>query len=600
MQLCKTNYDETTFLHSDSTDNTEIINNTSKMKNSIKPTGIVILALCLSGVIFVCCNSSNNPYDEGFPAEKWTPAYLETEACDSGVWLSWEQKNEDIDGFIIERSRDSLNWEFLTKKMLEYTERVYLDSDVVTGGVYFYRLYAKAGNYMSNYCYSNAVVVPLQLPTVLTYDATEIDSLNARLNGAVTKDGGRTVTERGFCYNDSPMPTVKNTKIKVGTGIGAFTYSRKFGHPGETFYVRAYAINENGTAYGQEKSFKALPLVGKVAIDSISGFESASATIYGRVISDGNGTIKEIGVCYGLFTSQGPDTTNNKVISTVNAGNFSVKVSGLIWGERYTAKAYIINEAGLSYGSNISFYSCNCSDKFEYFTDSRDSHQYKTIKIGTQIWMAENLAYLPSVNNASESSPTLAKYYVYYHKSTNVSEAKATTSYTTYGVLYNWPAAMAGASSSSNAPSGVKGICPDGWHLPSDAEWTTLSSYLTNNGFGFGNSGNDIAKAIASTKGWESSVHAGTPGNDPGVNNMSCFSALPGGGNCKSSAVYDEDGNRTAIFCIIESGKSGLWWSSTANGYNYAWDRSIGDDSQLLQRSSIYRYFGLSVRCVKD
>ncbi len=95
--------------------------------------------------------------------------------------------------------------------------------------------------------------------------------------------------------------------------------------------------------------------------------------------------------------------------------------------------------------------------------------------------MAENLAYLPSVNNCSESSPTQEKYYIYFHAGTNVSDAKATTNYKAYGVLYNWPAAMAGASNSSYVPSGVKGICPDGWHLPSDAEWTILSDYYLTN-----------------------------------------------------------------------------------------------------------------------
>jgi uncharacterized protein (TIGR02145 family) len=570
------------------------------MKKSTKPIGLLLLAMSILGVVLVCCNSSKDPYDEGFPAEKWTPSNLEAEASDSGVCLSWEQKVENIDGFIIERSRDSSNWEFLTKKMLESSEREYLDSDVVTGGVYFYRLYAKAGNYVSNYCYSNAVVVPLQLPTVLTYDATEIDSLSARFNGAVTKDGGRTVTERGFCYDTIQTPTIKKKKIASGSGIGAYTTAISKLNYGTTYYVRAYATNENGISYGKEKSFKTLPEVGEVAIDSISAIDSTSATIYGRIISDGRGTIKEIGVCYALFTSQGPDITDMKVNTTVVKGNFSVKVSGLIWDERYTAKAYILNDAGLSYGRNITFNTCSCNDKFEYFTDSRDSHQYKAIKIGTQTWMAENLAYLPSVNNISESSPTIGKYYVYYYVGTIVSEAKATKNYTAYGVLYNWPAAMAGASSSSYAPSGVKGICPDGWHLPSDAEWTTLSGYLTNKGFGYGGSGDGIAKALASRTGWGSSFRDGTPGNDPGSNNSSCFSALPGGGNCKSSALYDANGNRAALYCVIDAGNNSLWWSSTANGTDYAWDRNMYDAGTRLQRSSSFRYFGESVRCVRD
>jgi uncharacterized protein (TIGR02145 family) len=560
---------------------------------------LFLLANCLS-IVFLSCNKSKDPYDEGFPPAKWTPINLLAEVGDNNVLLTWEQLIETVDGFVIERSPDSLNWEFLTKKMIDGSLREHLDTTITTGEVYFYRIYAKAGTNISNYCYSDAVVVPLQLPTVLTYDVTEIDSLSARFNGAVTKDGGRTVSERGFCYDTIQIPTIKKKRIASGSNVGAYTAIISKLNYGTTYYVRAYATNENGTSYGREKNFKTLPEVGEVAIDSISTIDSTSATIYGRIISDGRGTIKEVGVCYALFTSQGSDISDMKVNTSVVKGNFSVKVSGLIWSERYTARAYILNDAGLYYGKNVSFYTCSCNDRFEYFIDSRDSHKYKAIKIGTQIWMAENLAYLPSVNNISESSPTAGKYYVYNFTGTIVSEAKATTYYTAYGVLYNWPAAMAGASNSSNAPTGIKGICPTGWHLPSDAEWTTLSSYLTNNGFGDGGSGDDIAKAIVSKTGWESSFSAGTSGNDLANKNISCFSALPGGGNCKSSAQYDANGNRAALYCVITAGKNGLWWSSTANGTDYAWGRSMSDRSTKLQRSSSFRYYGLSVRCVKD
>ena len=110
--------------------------------------------------------------------------------------------------------------------------------------------------------------------------------------------------------------------------------------------------------------------------------------------------------------------------------------------------------------------------------DSRDSQIYQYKTIGTQVWMTENLAYLPSVVGPGTGSNSTAYYYVYGYDGTDVDAAKATSNYTTYGVLYNWPAAMSGAASSSADPSGVQGICPTGWHLPSDAEWTTLTDYL--------------------------------------------------------------------------------------------------------------------------
>jgi uncharacterized protein (TIGR02145 family) len=88
--------------------------------------------------------------------------------------------------------------------------------------------------------------------------------------------------------------------------------------------------------------------------------------------------------------------------------------------------------------------------------------------------MAENLKYLPSVVGPGTGSNSEAYCYVYGYDGTSISAAKATENYATYGVLYNWTAAMNGAESSDANPSGVQGICPDGWHLPSDAEWKQL------------------------------------------------------------------------------------------------------------------------------
>lgn len=99
-----------------------------------------------------------------------------------------------------------------------------------------------------------------------------------------------------------------------------------------------------------------------------------------------------------------------------------------------------------------------------------------------------------------------------------------------YGFLYNWPAVMHGASSSNANPSGVQGICPNGWHVPSDAEWTELTNYM-NTQPAYMASGNvdHLAKALSTTWGWISSSDTDAPGNDPTINNATGFSALPAG-----------------------------------------------------------------------
>jgi uncharacterized protein (TIGR02145 family) len=134
------------------------------------------------------------------------------------------------------------------------------------------------------------------------------------------------------------------------------------------------------------------------------------------------------------------------------------------------------------------------------FQDARDGNVYQWVKIGGQVWMAENLAFLPSVNKSAQFSKTSPYYYVYGYEGEDVNGAQAGGNYATYGVLYNWPAAMA--------------ACPTFWRLPSHEEWTTLTAYL---------GGGQVAGAKmqeAGTSHWEGST---------GATNESGFTALPAG-----------------------------------------------------------------------
>jgi len=210
--------------------------------------------------------------------------------------------------------------------------------------------------------------------------------------------------------------------------------------------------------------------------------------------------------------------------------------------------------------------------------DFRDGNLYNTVAIGSQIWMAENLAYLPEVSKSLVST-TEPYYYVYDNNtSDNVAVAKGLGNYITYGVLYNWPAALT--------------ACPDGWHLPSAAEWTTLQEYLITNGYNYDDSttGNKIAKSLASESGWDSSTIGGSPGYDdyPAYKNKSGFTGLPGG-------YRGAGGNFT------NRGKVGSWWSSTPYGTNGAGDGELNFDNIFLTLTvSAQKSRGYSVRCVKD
>lgn len=206
------------------------------------------------------------------------------------------------------------------------------------------------------------------------------------------------------------------------------------------------------------------------------------------------------------------------------------------------------------------------------FMDLRDGRVYKTVTIGNQTWMADNLAWLPEANLHSDKSISISKYYVYGHNGTNTEMAKNTNSYKTFGVWYNWPAAL-------NA-------CPAGWHLPSNAEWSQLENYLIDNGFGYEGSGSDIAKSLSSKTNWWGSTYPGTPGNNPEANNTSGFNALPGG--------FILDGYFQGV------GGLGFWWTSTLDRDEFSLLRDLdfaNPDLYLFSRSMDY---GNSVRCIKD
>jgi uncharacterized protein (TIGR02145 family) len=219
------------------------------------------------------------------------------------------------------------------------------------------------------------------------------------------------------------------------------------------------------------------------------------------------------------------------------------------------------------------------------FTDERDSHIYKWVKIGNQIWMAENLAFLPKISIYSEESTNNDFYYIYKYKGTELEKAKTKKWYKHTGVLYNWVSAQK--------------ACPSGWHLPSSPEWHELVNFLANNGYGFldsyENNGEktNIGKALASEQGWwRKSVFAGEVGCDQASNNKSGFSAMPGG------MRYSEGWK--PIFPILVNDLA-VFWSSTEINENQATYHVLATNSNKLgMRVKAGKGHGCSVRCIKN
>ena len=212
-----------------------------------------------------------------------------------------------------------------------------------------------------------------------------------------------------------------------------------------------------------------------------------------------------------------------------------------------------------------------------------DGNVYNTVQVGNQCWMRENLRTTRCADGTTipmGSTYSLTDPYRY-------APNNETSNVASYGYLYNWPAVMHGASSSSANPSGVQGICPTGWHVPSSAEWTQLTDYVSSQSqYVCGEESSYIAKALASTTGWNEFGVECTVGNDLSTNNATGFSALPAGGYYYGS--YNNFGNFA------------YFWSATENDDLDAYVRYLYYDGASVFRDSLYKYIGFSVRCVRD
>ncbi len=191
-------------------------------------------------------------------------------------------------------------------------------------------------------------------PFVTTTSVSDINQTSAQSGGNVTSDGEASVTGKGVCWNTSENPTTSNSKTSDGNGVGPFTSSLTQLVPGTKYYVRAYAINEAGTGYGNQVSFTSeqisLATVTTSAVTSLTGTTAVSG---GNISSDGGGQITARGVCWGKL--ENPTTSDAKTTDGTGSGSFVSNIAGLDITTEYHVRAYAISNAGTSYGDDITF-----------------------------------------------------------------------------------------------------------------------------------------------------------------------------------------------------------------------------------------------------
>ena len=191
--------------------------------------------------------------------------------------------------------------------------------------------------------------------SITTSAATSITATGAMSGGTITSDGGSSITAKGICYNTSPGPTIANSKVTAGTGTGSFSSSMTGLLANTTYYVKAYATNSAGTAYGNEISFSTLPdaTVPLLVTTAISSIASTSAVSGGTITNAGGVTITAKGVCWS--TSSGPTIANSKTSNGSGTSGYASTMSGLSPNTTYYVRAYATNSVGTGYGNELTF-----------------------------------------------------------------------------------------------------------------------------------------------------------------------------------------------------------------------------------------------------
>jgi uncharacterized protein (TIGR02145 family) len=336
--------------------------------------------------------------------------------------------------------------------------------------------------------------------------------------------------------------------------------------PAASFLIIAVVMVFSASCKKDEKS----PGIPELNTSAITQITPTTAQSGGNITSSGGAAVTARGVCWS--TTEHPSLYDNKTSDGTGIGSYASIITGLSANTKYYVRAYATNSKGTAYGSTMSFTTPGFITGS--FTDTRDGNVYQTVIIGNKEWMAENLKYLPEVSGPGPATHPVPSYHVYGYNGTVVADAKATPNYGTYGVLYNWAAAMNGASSSDANPSGVQGACPTGWHLPSDAEWRELADYLG-------------GKEVAGGKLKETdTTHWNSP--NTGATNETGFTGLPGGFLLTTTPTFKD------------MGTGGYWWTATERTSSNIWMRALGHKSNWLIIGSTAPYLPYSIRCVKD
>ena len=431
----------------------------------------------------------------------------------------------------------------------------------------------------------------IEPPILITLAVSNVTSVSGQSGGNITSAGGGQITDRGVVWSQMPGPTLEqnNGMTHEGSGIGLFHSNIAGLKPNTSYFVRAFAVNKAGVAYGNEQQFNTKGTVPEVTTLAVINVTPYSAKAGGIVSDDYGSTVIVRGIIWSTLENPTIENYAGKTSDGIGTGEFESIISGLDPKTTYYVRAYASNSFGAGYGQQETFESDGITPG-EGVTDI-DGNFYPSVIIGNQEWMAENLKTtryrngtpinFPGVDNTAWLNNSNGAY-AWYNNDLSWKDL--------YGGLYNW-----------HAVNNSNGLCPTGWHVPSDSEWTELVNYLVALGFpDEWDNPNGVGNALKSCRQVSSPLGGDCNTSEhPRWNSYSThaygidifgFSALPGGFR------FDN-----GTFSFI--GFLGGWWSSTQISppySHYARYRGITYDNTFVDSYEYAKEFGFSVRCIRN
>ena len=452
---------------------------------------------------------------------------------------------------------------------------------------------------------AQAVAPTLYLDNVEQNDSTR----EVTVTFTIYNSGSSSVTTKGVCWKQGAgqEPTTSDLYTSNCVSLGNNQYQTTIMvTPGSTYTVRAFAANSAGYSYSNavEVTLQEVPL----SVES-SGYEDLGRStntykfkLQGKVSCNGSSNITKYGFVYSMVGYNDNPTLDGQnchsIFATTSSsaspfGDFAITTTALNLQTIYFVRAFATNSTETAYGDIMVIAPVLCVN---YTVSDYNGNAYHTEWIGNQCWMKENLRCIYRSENgpndfiangggwpsstATLTSTTTPYWYNPYDQDFAVQSDA-------YGKLYNWAATI---NRDTVNPEGARGLCPNGWHVPSIAEWTQLFDYLrgSQSEYSCGNNSENIAKALSSEQFWRSSTNPCAVGNDPSSNNATGFSAVPAG-------LYAPNTQRVA-----NVNEFATFWTSSQTDNNNAIRISISYADATVSYQSMNKAVGYSVRCVRD